>query len=301
MERISKLIWQSEINPVPLQKIGPCSHKPKFVGTIKHNYMTESNQKTKIFSGLRVVLLHGLGETSAVWYHVSEYLHEGGAMVLTPDLPGAGTARHYAASELENLDFFAREIIKQDEEKPAIWIGHSMGGYLALAIARLRPDLVQGLMLFQSTPEADSEEKRMKREQSIRIYNQNPKLFLQEFYRNLFAEPDKHSDLITSLLEYGLSLNPDQFTATLRALRDRQDSTSLFAQLSIPKAVLAGRYDAVLPFERLKSLAHECQARFYAAEKSGHMTMYEEPDATLQALKDFLSFCKEYQKIPETK
>jgi pimeloyl-ACP methyl ester carboxylesterase len=257
--------------------------------------MKESNQKSEIFSGLRVVLLHGLGETSAVWNKVSEYLREVGVTVLTPDLPGAGTARHYAASQLESLDFFAREIIHHTEEKPAVWIGHSMGGYVALAIGRLRPDLVRGLMLFHSTPEADSEEKRLKREQSIRIYTQNPTLFLQEFYRNLFAEPDKHQELLKTLMEYGLSLNPDHFIATLRALRDRPDSTAIFVRMPIPKALLAGKHDAVLPYERLKYLSEICQDRFYTAERSGHMAMYEEPDVTLRAVLDFLKICKTNQ------
>lgn len=254
--------------------------------------MTKTNREIPNLSGLSVVLLHGLGETSAVWHVVSEKVREAGAEVITPDLPGAGTARDYEASQLESLDFFALEIIRRAGESPAVWIGHSMGGYVALAIARLRPDLVRGLMLFQSTPEADSEEKRRKREQSLLIYNQSPTLFLQEFYRNLFAQPEAHKERLQALLNYGLSLNPDHFSATLRALRDRPDSTILFAQLPEPKAVLAGRHDAVLPFERLKALANQCDARFYAAHHSGHMAMYEEPETTLQAIVDFLSLCK---------
>lgn len=251
--------------------------------------MTKENPD---LTGLRVVLLHGLGESSAVWNDISLNLRAAGAEVLTPDLPGAGTARQYEASQLESLDFLAREIQRLTEEKPAVWIGHSMGGYVALAIARLRPELVQGLMLFQSTPEADSEEKRQKREQSIRIYSQNPKLFLQEFYRNLFAHPEAHEERLQHLLDYGLSLNPTHFVATLRALRDRPDSTHLFAQIPKPKALLAGRHDAVLPYERLKNLAAHCHARFYSAEASGHMAMYEEPEVTLKTIVDFLALCK---------
>lgn len=253
--------------------------------------MAITSFESKLSAGIPVVLLHGLGETSAVWHDPAAHLKSLGVETLCPDLPGAGSARNYDASQLENLDFFAGEIIRSTSGRPAVWVGHSMGGYVALAVARQRPELVKGLLLFQSTPEADSAEKKQKREQSIRIYSQNPSLFLKEFYRNLFAFPERHTDRLEYLLEYGLSLTPEHFIATLRALRDRPDSTQLLAGLKAPKAILAGKHDQVLPYERLRVLGYECGALFYTAENSGHMAMYEEPETALACVLDFIQKC----------
>ncbi|MCX7769366.1 MAG: alpha/beta hydrolase [Flavobacteriales bacterium] len=243
-----------------------------------------------------VVMLHGLGEDHSVWAEMARRLVSAWECdVLCPDLPGAGQSRNYQADALSSIDFFAREVVTWVEAhsriKPTAWVGHSMGGYVALAAAKMNIPLIHGIFLFHSTPEPDSAERRAKREQAIRVYSQNPELFLREFYRNLFAQPETEENqvLIQQLLYYGLTINAEHFVATLRALRDRPDYLPVFKNHVPPKAILAGKYDNVLNYERLSALATECQAIFFPAEKSGHMAMYEEKETTYLALSTFVS------------
>lgn len=243
-----------------------------------------------------VVMLHGLGEDHTVWDEMAgRLLTTWNCDVLCPDLPGAGRSQEYGSENLSSLEFFAVEVVRwveaQSQIKPTVWIGHSMGGYVALAAAKMNIPLIHGIFLFHSTPEPDSAERRAKREQAIRVYSQNPELFLREFYRNLFAQPDTEENqaLIQQLLYYGLTINPEHFVATLRALRDRPDYLPVFKHQVRQKAILAGKYDNVLSYERLNTLAAECLATFFPAEKSGHMAMYEEKETTYMALSTFVS------------
>ncbi|MCS6979629.1 MAG: alpha/beta hydrolase [Flavobacteriales bacterium] len=250
--------------------------------------------ESEVLPRLDVVLLHGLGESSSVWAPLAVQVSSRWPVrVFAPDLPGAGASRYFEAVQLKKLDFFAEELqnwlVEKQVRQPAVWVGHSMGGYVALAVARRFPSWLAGLFLFHSTPEADSEEKKRKREQSIRIFRHNPELYLREFYRNLFAQPEAYEREIEVLMKYGLGLDPDHFTATLEALRDRADSRDLWRGLPIPKAILAGRWDPLLDVERLKDLAKEAGAHFFEAGGSAHMAMIEEPSVTLEAVERFLS------------
>jgi pimeloyl-ACP methyl ester carboxylesterase len=80
-----------------------------------------------------VVLLHGLGATGAVWCGVESVLQERGLATIAPDLPGHGAA---ARAECYELDTLARAVAAVvPTHTPIIIAGHSLGGYVALALA----------------------------------------------------------------------------------------------------------------------------------------------------------------------
>jgi pimeloyl-ACP methyl ester carboxylesterase len=91
--------------------------------------------------------VHGLGGTIENWRALAPALAER-HRVLVPDLPGHG--RSSLLAEARNLDPFsdaALGIATAEEFRGAIWIGHSLGGVVALRAAVLRPDAVRGVVL----------------------------------------------------------------------------------------------------------------------------------------------------------
>ena len=103
-----------------------------------------------------LVLLHGWGMNAGVWEGLPEGLHRRFAPVPL-DLPGHGGAAH--SPEQWSLDHWARACLDQAAERapdgapgPAVWLGWSLGGLVALQAARLAPERIRALVLLAATP-----------------------------------------------------------------------------------------------------------------------------------------------------
>ncbi len=81
----------------------------------------------------RWLLLHGLGATGAVWTGVAAQLHARGDTVLCPDLPGHGEAAPLSAYTVPALAAALAPWLAGSQ--PTRIIGHSLGGYVAVALA----------------------------------------------------------------------------------------------------------------------------------------------------------------------
>lgn len=97
--------------------------------------------------GPPLVLVHGLGGTVENWRALAPPL-AASHRVLVPDLPGHG---HSAPlREAQNVDALAEAVLgiaDAEGSRGAVWVGHSLGGVVALRAAVLRPDAVRGLVL----------------------------------------------------------------------------------------------------------------------------------------------------------
>lgn len=98
-------------------------------------------------AGSPLVLVHGLGGIIENWCALAPALAER-HRVLVPDLPGHG--RSALLAEARNLDPLADAALglaEAEDVRGAVWIGHSLGGVVALRAAVLRPDAVRGVVL----------------------------------------------------------------------------------------------------------------------------------------------------------
>jgi magnesium chelatase accessory protein len=94
-----------------------------------------------------VVLVHGLGGCAANWVDVAPLLAER-RRVLVPELPGHGLSTPLPV--VPNLTAFADRValvVEREGMLPAAFVGHSLGGIVALRVALLRPDDVTALVL----------------------------------------------------------------------------------------------------------------------------------------------------------
>jgi pimeloyl-ACP methyl ester carboxylesterase len=94
-----------------------------------------------------LVLVHGLGGTIENWRALAPPLAER-HRVLVPDLPGHG--RSDPLPEARDVDAVAEAVLAvadAEECRDAVWVGHSLGGVVALRAAALRPEAARGLVL----------------------------------------------------------------------------------------------------------------------------------------------------------
>lgn len=97
------------------------------------------------------VLVHGFADDSTTWAPLLDHLR--GVDVHCWDLPGHG-ARTATSPELMTRDATVGELHERlaDLGRPAILVGHSLGGYLAIMTTIIRPDLVSSVALISSGP-----------------------------------------------------------------------------------------------------------------------------------------------------
>jgi pimeloyl-ACP methyl ester carboxylesterase len=145
--------------------------------------------------GHSVLLLHGFGEDASVWdlqvNNFPEYTF------IIPDLPGSGRSELIDVISMESMATAIKAMLDSflpENEKVTI-IGHSMGGYIALAFAGLFPEMIHGLGFCHSTAYADSDEKKKIRRKGIDFIRQNGAYpFLQTSIPGLFAPQTKEEN-----------------------------------------------------------------------------------------------------------
>jgi pimeloyl-ACP methyl ester carboxylesterase len=108
-------------------------------------------------NGPPIVLTHGWGLDSREWNYLKRDLSDSFRLIVW-DEPGLGkstrpTNRNY---ELENLARDLEAVLALAGDKPAILLGHSIGGMITLTLCRLSPAVlgrrVVGLVLTHTTP-----------------------------------------------------------------------------------------------------------------------------------------------------
>ena len=214
------------------------------------------------------------------------------ATILAFDLPGFGdAAKLRVPSSIEEIGKIIWNVcVEVGFERPVL-VGHSLGGYVALAMAALHPEELSGMTLFHSTIFADTPEKKMNREKVVRAvkeYGAEP--FLKTFSPGLFANPESGEAKWFSAMA---STTPgSSIMAYAGLMKERVDRINLWQKISIPLLVIAGRKDTItdVPSSE-KTIGLNPSAQLQILENSAHMGMLEEPEKSLAILNDFLSCC----------
>ncbi len=226
--------------------------------------------------GPALVLLHGFLLSSTYWNTLIPGLLKKNKVV-TIDLLGHGKSG--CISEIHTMELMAEVInfvLKELNIQSANFIGHSMGGYVALAFAEKYESKIDKLVLLNSTPAPDSLSRKKNRESALVVINKNPSVFLTIAIKNLFAEKtQKEFETEIKKLNNEASLFPvEGITAAIKGMKNRKDRTSLLKNFRGEKYMICGTEDPILPFSELKQLAFKSETTFKKV-KSGHMSLTE--------------------------
>lgn len=242
---------------------------------------------TKRGNGHPIILLHGFPFHHRIWDGFAEKLSKK-FKVYTPDLPGFGKSPGIKSPfTIDQVGDLIASWIEDEQIKNSILIGHSLGGYVALAVAGKRPDLLAGLGLFHSTASPDSSEKKESRNKVIEFINKNGvEAFTSNFIAPLYFNPQHPS--IPKVREIATHASADAVKGYTLAMRDRDDKASLLK--SFPKAILfiTGETDAGIPVESIvQQASFSSRSKTYILPQVGHMGMFEAEEKTLKIIEDF--------------
>jgi pimeloyl-ACP methyl ester carboxylesterase len=261
----------------------------------KFDYQGSRIAYKSLGTGRPVILLHGFGEDSRVWEQQVAILQEDHKLLI-PDLPGSGSSELISDMSIEGMADMVKAVLDNEMEKeegPVDMIGHSMGGYIALAFLEKYPSLLNSLGLFHSTAYADTEEKKAARRKSIAfIKDKGAFEFLKTAIPNLFSPLSRQNMAteIESFIDQQRSFTAEALVAYYEAMIGRPDRRSLLVNSKIPFLFVMGKYDTAVPFSDSLEQCHLPEiAYIHILRESAHMGMMEETNLANRILKNFLS------------
>jgi pimeloyl-ACP methyl ester carboxylesterase len=210
---------------------------------------------------VKVLLLHAFPLDERMWEPQTAALGE--HEVFTPNLYDLGGS---------SMDGWAERVLDEVEGE-LVAVGASMGGYVALAMARRSPERIRGLLLAGARATADPPDRRAVRDEMIRVVQEEG---IGGWNREFSppGPPDRPTD---------------ELVLGIEALRDRPDATNVVASFTGPLVVVVGDQDDILPVEEARQIAQSApNGRLEVVEGAGHLVSVEAPDRFNQILLELL-------------
>lgn len=239
--------------------------------------------------GTAVVLLHGFLENQSMWNAILPELIKKNR-IITIDLLGHGATEclGYVHSMEDQADV-VHHVLNELKIRKAVFIGHSMGGYVALAFAELYPDTVKGIVLVNSTSRADSDERKRNRDRAIVAVKQNYSAFIRMSIANLFSENNRErlADRIEEVKLEALKTPLQGIVAALEGMKIRKDREVMLHFAPYPIQLILGKKDGVLLYEETRDQILDTHVQLTTFE-DGHMSHIENQAELLVVLSGFL-------------
>ncbi len=239
--------------------------------------------------GSAVVLLHGFLENSQMWNFLMDTLSEK-YRVFAIDLLGHGQSDSIGyIHTMEDQADMIHWVLSENRIRKASLIGHSMGGYIALAFAEHYPDNVKKLILVNSTAKADTEEKKINRERAIRAVKQNFSTFVNMSIANLFSEKNRErvSAEIQTVKNQALNTSLQGIVAALEGMKVRDDREVMLHFSPFPIMLVLSTDDTVLDYNQTKTQVENTPVELVTLE-GGHMSHLENTEELSISIVNFL-------------
>ena len=238
--------------------------------------------------GRAVVLLHGFLENKTMWQELASGLsikHRG----ITLDLLGHGESGclGYVHSMEENAEV-VHAVLSKLRIRKAIFVGHSMGGYVALAFAEMYPASVKALVLLNSTARADNEERKINRDRAIKTVKKDYAGFVKLSIANLFSPYNRERlvDEIEKVKIQALKTPLQGVVASLEGMKIRKDREKLLRFSTYPIFLILGKKDPVLSYEDSLKQIENTDVKLFTFP-DGHMSPIENKEELKNVLLDF--------------
>lgn len=242
-------------------------------------------------SGWPVVLLHGFPLNADMWRPQLEDVPDGWRFI-APDLRGFGPETTSAAQSMDDLADGVIAFLDAMHIDKATLGGLSMGGYVTFALLRRAPERVSALILADTRATADTPQGREGRTKMLEtVRTKGVSAVADEMMPKLLGETThRERPQVERRAREMVSVNrADGLAGAIAAMRDRPDSTSQLARISVPTLLLVGEEDVLTPPADSETMrAAISRARLVNIPRAGHLSNIEAPEEFSAALADFL-------------
>lgn len=239
-------------------------------------------------SGTPMVMIHGFLESSAMWDalipHFSDYC------IITPDLPGMGKSEPIASVHtMELMAETIQALLNYLRIEEAVFVGHSMGGYITLACAELFPERISKIILLNSTFRADDETRKENRLRGIEMLKAHPKAYISMAIGNYVSEAsrERFAEEVNFMKTQAYQFPVEGIIAALKGMGARKDRSEVLKNFSKPKYLLLAEEDPLIP---AKDTARKAEQLGVSTQiiSGGHLSQVENLSEVVEFLKEIL-------------
>ena len=240
------------------------------------------------------MFLHSFGHNKALWFPQLTHFLERRYRVVAPDMPGHGDStfdpEHHTVDRIAQsyLELFSRLDLQR-----VILVGISMGGYIALHMWAMKPELIAGLVLSNTKAESDSDEIVARRRAQIANIKQHG---LAEFIHTgapRRLSPKTLEDrpwVLDSIKMMNFTVTAEANIATLEAMAAKGDDTATLATINVPTLITSGSDDIFIPKTSAGALKDGIRnSQLHVIQDTGHVSNLESPTHYNRVLDDFLA------------
>jgi pimeloyl-ACP methyl ester carboxylesterase len=241
--------------------------------------------------GNPIFLIHGFAGSKRYWDKVLPQLANE-HRVIAIDLPGHGeTGMGEDRYSIEDMASTIKELLFKLGLDKVTMFGHSLGGYITLAFAQQYPQYLTGFSLVHSTANPDSEEAKDARENNAKkIQEEGARQFIEGLSKKLFSPENIEANAkeIEETVEIGMKATKDGLVSALMAMKDRPERNKVLEETKLPVLLIAGDQDQIIPPEKTFTVSKP-NIENKTIQNAGHMSMYEQPEELVKAMKEFLA------------
>jgi pimeloyl-ACP methyl ester carboxylesterase len=244
-------------------------------------------------AGDTLVLVHGHPFNRSMWRPQLERFSRAGWRVVAPDLRGYGQTTVVPGTT--SFASFAGDVVAlldHLELDQVVLGGLSMGGQIVMEVHRLFPERVRGLVLADTSPQAETPQGREERNaMADRLLGEGMGPYAREVLAKMVAPHNiaalpAVADHVMAMM---LATSPDGAAAALRGRAERPDYVDMLSQVAVPALVVVGADDELTPISDAELMADRIpDATLAVVDGAAHMPNLERPDEFDAALGSFL-------------
>lgn len=239
--------------------------------------------------GTAVVLIHGFLENSTMWNNIVPQLSKENR-IITVDLLGHGKSD--CLGYVHTMELYAESIeavLHHLKIKEYFLIGHSLGGYVALALAEKNPQKIKGLCLMNSTSNEDSAERKNLRTRANKMVQKSFESLVKMSVSNLFHPENlsKYKTAIEQVKKEALQTSLQGYMAANEGMKLRPNRNHVLEENSFKKLMIIGQKDPVLEYNSLLEEAKNTNSNFVVFP-DGHMSHIENRNELISTLTSFI-------------
>lgn len=240
--------------------------------------------------GSVVILLHGFLENKSMWSEMTAFLSKKNRIITTDLLGHGNTGCIGYVHTMEQMAEQVKTLVDHLGVRKVTLVGHSMGGYVALAFAEMYPEYMKGLCLFYSTARADSDAKKVDRDRAIKVVKKNASTFIRTAIPNLFRPKSRelYRERITEVKNEALKTPVQGVVAALEGMKIRTDREVILHFAAFPISIISGKKDPVLPITTMQEQMKGRAVTHTLTTPDGHMGHIENFKEVTQGLQFFL-------------
>ncbi|MFY7670508.1 alpha/beta fold hydrolase [Tenacibaculum sp. MEBiC06402] len=237
-----------------------------------------------------ILLLHGFLENSSMWKAIiNEFSNQ--YKIIAIDLLGHGNSECLGyVHTMEEISESVKVVLTKEKVNKAIFVGHSMGGYVALTLAEKYPEFFEKLCLLNSTAQPDSEKRKTIRDRAIQMAKTNYKALVSMSISNLFSSEtfNEFTDEIAECKKEALKTPVQGYIACAEGMKQRKNREHVLQDDAYESLLITGKKDPVLVYENCVAEANRTQTHIVELS-NGHMSHIENKQELLEALAVFFN------------